>query len=143
MTSAEKLSRTAWITYLIAGSPMALFCAAMTLISIRFLFIDDAGPVEEPPLPNLQKVVFWCSMITFQVAWILGFTVAHRFNGKTSRTIPFVANILPMSGLLWFALILTSEEGREFFWMVFYTVGLLALLAIGMVAVLFSARQRP
>ncbi len=55
-----------------------------------------------------------------------------------SRTLPFIANILPMTGLLWFAAILTRNEGREFVWMAFYAGTLWALLAIGMIAALLS-----
>jgi hypothetical protein len=128
---------------MIAVIPIALFCTGMTLIGIRFLFFEDIGPVEEITLPVVQKVIFWTSMISLPCVWVLGFTIAHRFNCGLLRLIPFIGNILPMSGLLWTALIFTRTEGREFVWIACYTGTLLALLSIGIVAALRSKNQQP
>jgi len=112
------------------------------MISVRFLFIEDFGPIEDPPLPTYAKGIVWISMISLPVVWILGFTIAHRFNQTASRSVPFIANILPITGLLWFSLIL-AREGGEFVWLVGYIGFLLALLGIGMIATLISPHQKP
>lgn len=142
MKGAEKFGRITWITYLITATPIALLCAALALISIRFLFVEDVGPIEEPPLPTFQKIIFIASAICLPITWVLGYTIAHRFNGTMSRTVPFLANMLPTTGLFWFAFILARDEGGEFVWMTAYIGVLVALLAIGMIAALISARQK-
>ena len=143
MTIPEKIGRATWITYLITAIPIALFCAALSLISLRLLFVEDFGPIEKPPLPKFETAILLFSLIALPIVWALGVTIAHRFNQKIRRTIPFLANILPMSGLLWFSVILARDEGWEFVWMVAYTGILLALLGIGMIAALLSTLQRP
>ena len=142
MKDTDKLGRIAWITFLIAATPIALFCIGMTFLWIQSLLVEDIGPIEEPPLPTLQKTILLSSMISLPKTWILGITVARRFNGAMLRTIPFFANMLPTTGLLWFSFILTRDEGGEFFWMTAYTGLLAALLALGMIAALVSARQK-
>ena len=141
MKDINKLGRTAWVTYLIAATPVALICVGMTLLWIQSFFFEDIGPLEEPPAPPLQKIVFLISMISLPITWVLSITIAHRFNGAMLRTIPFLANILPTAGLVWFAFILSRDEGGEFFWMTAYTGFLIAALAIGMVAAIVSTHQ--
>ena len=142
MKDTDKLGRTAWITFLIAASPIALFCIGMTFLWIQSLLVEDIGPIEEPPLPTLQKIILLSSMISLPMTWTFGITVAHRFNGAMLQTIPFFANMLPTTGLLWFSFILTCDDGGEFVWMIAYTGVLTALLALGLSAALVSTRQK-
>ena len=141
MRGTEKIGRATWITYLITATPISLFCTDLCIISVRFLCIEDFGPIEEPPLPTSVKGIVWISTISLPVVWVLGFTIAHRFNQTASRAVPFLANILPITGLLWFSLTL-AREGGEFVWLVGYTGFLLALLGIGMIATLISPHQK-
>jgi len=110
---------------------------------MSFLFVEDMGPIEEPPLPSYRGFMGWCSLTSLSIAWILGFAIAHRFNGRMSSLLPFVANILPMSGLLWFVELLRSEEGDESLWIVLYLGMLLGLLITGIIAALVSLAQAP
>ena len=142
MKDADKIGRTAWITFLITATPIALYCVGMTLLWAQSLFVEDVGPIETPPLPTLQKIIFLSSMISLPITWILGITIAHRFNGAMLRTIPFFANMLPTAGLVWFSYILTRDEGGEFVWMTAYTGILAALLGFGMITALVSARHQ-
>lgn len=142
MTGMEKLGRGAWIAFLIAASPVALFGVGMTLLWARSLFLEEMGPVEVDPLPSLPKVVVLSSMISFPITWILGVTIAHRFNGPGLSTIPFLSNLLPTSGLLGFSFILTRDEGGAWVWSTAYTGLLAVLLGLGLVAVLVSAGRK-
>lgn len=142
MKDTDKLGRTAWITFLITATPVVLICVGMTFFLIKSLFIEDIGPIDGLPSPTLQKVIILSSMISLPITWILGITIAHRFNGTTLRTIPFFANMLPTSGLLWCSFILTRDEGGGFVWITAYTGFLAALLGLGMIAALASARQQ-
>lgn len=143
MKGTENLARFTWITYLITATPLVLFSVVLTLISIRFLFVEDIGPIEEPPLPAVQSIIFSSSAVLLPITWIFGITLAHRFNGLALRAFPFLANLLPMFGLFWFALILTRDEGGEFIWMAAYIGVLVALLATGIVAAMASGRHKP
>jgi len=120
MKDMDKLGRIAWITFLITATPVALFCVGMTLLWTQSLFTEDIGPIEEPPLLPLQKVIVLSSIISLPITWILGITIAHRFNGPMLKTIPFFANMVPTTGILWFSSILTRDEGGEFVWMTAY-----------------------
>ena len=123
------------------GSDCALMCwddASLDSVSVCGRYWTNRAP----PLPTLQKIIFLSSMISLPITWILGITIAHRFNGAMLRAIPFFANMLPTTGLLWFSFILTRDEGGEFVWMTAYTGLLATLLGLGMIAALVSARQK-
>jgi hypothetical protein len=143
MTNTERLGKAAWINYLIAATPIALFYAWMMFVLVRFFFIQVIGPLEELPSSVLQQGFFWCSLISLPGTWFFGFAVAHRFDGERLRAIPFIANMLPVSGLLWFASVLRREEGVEFIWMIFYIGFLLVLLVFGLTSVLVVRKPKP
>ena len=143
MKTAEKLGRTAWISYLIAASPIALFCAAMWIGCLLLLSRESIEPLEAPPTPMIERVLITGSFIAFPIVWILGITIAHRFNEGRLVIVPYLANFLPMLGVLWFTVIFTRDEGGEFAWMIYYAGIVFALLVFGIVAVVLSAGQRP
>jgi hypothetical protein len=138
MKALEKLGKTAWISYLIGASPVALFLAAMWIVAVFLSFRENHGPLEGAPSPFLERIVMMSSFIVFPVVWFLGIAIAHRFNAGRLVIIPFVANILPLLGLFWFAVILTRDEGRDFSWTIYYTGFLVVLLILGIVCVIFS-----
>ena len=137
------LARTAWITFLFAAGPLALFCLAMTILGMRALYWEDSGPVEEPPSSSLEAILVRISVVAFFVTWILGFTMAHRCNRGMLRVMPFLVNLLPMTGLMWLVVRLERDEGSGMGWMTAYTGIVAALLGVGMIAAVISARLEP
>lgn len=91
------------------------------------------------PIACPGRAVLLLSVLSLPIFWLLGLTLAHRFNRPHLRALPFLANLLPVLGLFWFGCLLAQEEGGEFFWTASYLGILLLLLAVGALASHFSA----
>ena len=136
MIASNKFGRFTWISYLIGASPVAIFCCVMWIACLFVLPADNIGPIDVAPSPFIERFLMISSFIALPVVWILSITIAHRFNTDRLAIIPYIANIIPVLGFLWFAYIMRLEEGSDFTWMMLYASLLLTLLVLGFLTVI-------
>jgi hypothetical protein len=143
MMPAEKIGRVAWIGFIVLSAPCALFCSAMAVIALRMLCIENAGPIESLPPTAMEKCIAWTCLLTHPVLWTASLFFAHRLNGSWKATFPFVLNLVPIVGLLWFAYVVSSAESPHLGWPVWYLGTVAAFLVAGLVAVVLSSLRQP
>lgn len=139
MMQAEKIGRFVWIGFIVSSAPCAVFCAAMAVIALRMLSIEDVGPIESLAPTAAEKCVTWICLFAHPILWIASIFLAHRFNNGLRATLPFVLNLVPVAGLLWIAYVVSSAESQDFGWPVWYLGIVAAMLLTGLIAVIASS----
>lgn len=134
MRAHERVGRAVWIAYLILGAPVVFFLLANWIVTLPFWFQESTGPVEDTLHLLVDQFAVASVSVAFPLVWIFFVLTAHRFEERRKRMIPFLANLIPVVGLLRFSQMLFQDEGSDFVWMVFYACTLAALLVVGLLA---------
>ncbi|RYD79661.1 MAG: hypothetical protein EOP84_12755 [Verrucomicrobiaceae bacterium] len=143
MMPAEKIGRFAWIGFIVFSAPCAIFCAAMIVIALRMLFVEDAGPIESLPPIMMEKIVAWTCVFAHPMLWTASIFFAHYFNGGLRAALPFILNIFPVVGLLGISYVVGSAESQHSGWPVYYLSILALALIVGLTAVILTSFRRP
>ena len=96
---------------------------------------------EEAQLAEMKVVEVMFYSISILVFWTLGVFFAHRFNGRWTALVPFIAQLVPLVGFGSFMVRMQSFEGGdpEFDNYFIYLVGVILVLLVGVVSVVVEA----
>ena len=141
MKQVEKIGRFAWIGFIVSSAPCAVFCAAMAVMALRMLSVEDGGPIESLSPTTIERCVTWTCLLAHPLLWTASIFLAHRFNDGLRATLPFVLNLVPVAGLLWIAYVVSSAESQDFGWPVWYLGIVAAMLLTGLIAVIASSHS--
>jgi hypothetical protein len=135
----EKIGRFTWIGFIVLSGPCAIFCAGTTMIGLPLLFVEEIGPIETIPTTTTETCVAWTSLLAHPILWICSVFYAHRFNAGLRAALPFVLNLLPIVGLLWFVNAVSFTKSQQSIWSLQYLWTIAAALVAGLGAVILSS----
>ena len=139
-SSCSRLARSCWTAYLMLSFPGALF---MSLVAVYGLVMSgsDLSEGETTWGTYVTHLLTWIGPALWLPIWLWSWFTAHRFNRGNWTWVPFLANMVPVSKLLWYVSL--SEPWSGLSLQVFcYLVLLSVLLLAGLLAALRS-RRRP
>ena len=96
-TTADKIGRFCWVSYLTLILPACLFCVWGIALVIREFWIQDNRVIETAPVSDLRTALIIAASIALPVFWVCGVTIGHRFNKRWMSSIPFIAHLLSVT----------------------------------------------